>query len=213
MHLSRPPTHLLLFMHVHTHLRPPTFVFALAHGRRHSFALVRALHHSFVLVHARRRSFLLVCAHLCSLAPVCAHSYLPALAQIPALVPTCKPSTGAGTGLRLSYPQSNSFPQCRYGFLPGMGTGMATDTRRFTPAVPCALSSLDSDDCTRLCSMSRSQFMLDLVVRAARLCVTLYLSIKARPGSGSSWTHVRSRMVWISRERPSIPLTYKREST
>jgi len=87
--------------------------FALVHGFRHSFALVhargthllsfalvRARHHSFVLVHARRHSFSLICAHLCSPAPVCAHSYLPvvARAQIPALVPTGKTLTGAGTG-------------------------------------------------------------------------------------------------------------------
>ena len=95
MHLSHPPAHLLLFVHVQTHLRPPTFVFTLVHGCRHlfalvharwthllSFALVRARHHSFVLVHARRHSFSLVCAHLCSLAPVCAHSYLPAVARV-----------------------------------------------------------------------------------------------------------------------------------
>jgi len=61
-----------------------------------------------------------------------------ACAQIPALVPAGKPSIGAGAGLglRLSYLQSNLYPQCGYWFLPGMGMGMATDTWGFTPAVP-----------------------------------------------------------------------------
>ena len=107
----------------------------------HSSRLHEASGSICVLVHARQHSFSLVCAHLCSPAPVCAHSYLPvvACAQIPALVPAGKPSmgvAGAGLGLRLSYLQSNLYPQCGYWFLPGMGMGMATDTWGFTPAVP-----------------------------------------------------------------------------
>jgi len=91
--------------------------------------------HKYAPIFTGTCSFSLICVHLRSITFVLTctaqpqpHA-LPALAcaQILTLVPT-----GAGMGLRLSYPQSN--PQCGYRFLPG--TGMTTDTWRFTPAVP-----------------------------------------------------------------------------
>jgi hypothetical protein len=51
-------------------------------------------------------------------------------------VPAGKPSTGAGTGLSIQYPQKNPYPLHGYGFLLGTGAGMTSGTRGFTRAVP-----------------------------------------------------------------------------